>query len=151
MKNMMQYKGFYGSIEYDADDLIFFGKLEFIRSLVSYEGESASDITKAFENAVDDYLAMCEKENLTPEKPFKGSFNIRIGEELHEKATIAASEIDLKLNEFVKNAIFHEIERTQKSLRKTKSFLQTTKDARSFSGKKKHKKARQEERRNSER
>lgn len=140
MKNMMQYKGFYGSIEYDADDLIFFGKLEFIRSLVSYEGESASEITKAFENAVDEYLEMCKKENLTPEKPFKGSFNIRIGEELHEKATIAASEIDLKLNEFVKNAIFHEIERTHKSLKKAKSFFQNTEEDHSFSKKEKHEK-----------
>ena len=113
MKNIMQYKGYYGSIEIDNEDLILYGKLEFIRSLVSYEGESAKEIREAFENAVDDYLQTCVTENLIPEKPFKGSFNIRIGEELHEKATLVALDQNMKLNEFVKTAIDHEVERFQ--------------------------------------
>lgn len=114
MKNIMQYKGYYGSIEIDNEDLIFYGKLEFIRALVSYEGESAKEIREAFENAVDDYLQTCVAENLIPEKPFKGSFNIRIGEELHEKATLVALDQNMKLNEFVKTAIDHEVERFQR-------------------------------------
>ena len=97
MKNIMQYKGYYGSIEIDNKDLIFYGKLEFIRALVSYEGESAKEIREAFENAVDDYLQICATENLAPEKPFIGSFNIRIGEELHEKATQVALDQNMKL------------------------------------------------------
>lgn len=114
MKNIMQYKGYYGSIELDNENLIFYGKLEFIRALVSYEGESAKEIREAFENAVDDYLHICHTENLVPEKPFKGSFNIRIGEELHERATLVALDQNMKLNEFVKTAIDHEVERFQR-------------------------------------
>ena len=38
MKDMMTYKGYTGSAHYDDDDRIFYGKLEFIRDLVSYEG-----------------------------------------------------------------------------------------------------------------
>lgn len=93
--------------------MIFYGKLEFIRALISYEGESAKEIREAFEIAVDDYLQTCVAENLIPEKPFKGSFNIRIGEELHEKATLVALNQNMKLNEFVKTAIDHEVERFQ--------------------------------------
>ncbi len=48
MKNMMNYKGYYGSVNFDADDLIFYGKLEFINSLISYEGETAKEIHTAF-------------------------------------------------------------------------------------------------------
>ena len=48
MKNMMKYKGYYGSINFDADDLLFYGKLAFINSLVSYEGETAKQIDHAF-------------------------------------------------------------------------------------------------------
>lgn len=114
MKNIMQYKGYYGSIEIDNENLILFGKLEFIRSLVSYEGESAKEIREAFEGAVDDYLQTCAAENLIPEKPFKGSFNIRIGELLHEKAALAALDQNMKLNEFVKTAIEHEVDRFRK-------------------------------------
>ena len=66
-------------------------------------------LKKHFEEAIDDYLVMCEHENMKPEKPFKGTFNIRIGERLHEKASIAAANLGIKLNEFVKQALEHEL------------------------------------------
>ncbi len=109
MKDMLKYKGYYGSIHFDENDLILYGKVEFIKALINYEGEGASDLKKAFEEAVDDYLLMCKQENMQPEKPFKGTFNIRIGQRLHEKATIAAAELGIKLNEFVKQALEHEL------------------------------------------
>lgn len=109
MKDMLKYKGYYGSIHFDEDDLILFGKVEFVKALINYEGESASEIKNAFEEAVDDYLVICEKENIVPEKPFKGTFNVRIGEALHEKAVIAAAGRGIKLNEFVKQALEHEL------------------------------------------
>ncbi len=112
MKNMMRYKGYYGSVNFDADDLIFYGKLEFINALISYEGETAKEINAAFKEAVDDYLETCTVRATQPEKPFKGSLNIRIGRELHEKAALIAKEIGCSsLNEFIKQALNHEIER----------------------------------------
>lgn len=112
MKNMMRYKGYYGSVNFDADDLIFYGKLEFINALVSYEGETAKEIDAAFKEAVNDYLDTCSVREVEPEKPFKGSLNIRIGRELHEKAALIAKEIGCSsLNEFIKQALDHEIER----------------------------------------
>jgi predicted HicB family RNase H-like nuclease len=112
MKNMMQYKGYHGSVNFDADDLVFYGKLEFINSLISYEGETALEIVTAFKEAVDDYLENCTIRELEPEKPFKGSLNIRIGRELHEKAALVAKDIGCpSLNEFIKQALDHEIKR----------------------------------------
>jgi predicted HicB family RNase H-like nuclease len=112
MKNMMKYKGYYGSVNFDADDLVFYGKLEFINSLISYEGETAKEIDAAFKEAVNDYLDTCNIRDVEPEKPFKGSLNIRIGRELHEKAAIIAKKIGCSsLNEFIKQALDHEIER----------------------------------------
>ena len=112
MKNMMKYKGYYGSVNFDANDLVFYGKLEFINSLISYEGETAKEIDAAFKEAVNDYLDTCTARAAEPEKPFKGSLNIRIGRELHEKAALIAKEIGCSsLNEFIKQALDHEIER----------------------------------------
>lgn len=112
MKNMMKYKGYYGSVNFDPNDLVFYGKLEFINSLVSFEGETAKEIDAAFKEAVDDYLQICTVRKAEPEKPFKGSLNIRIGRELHEKAALIAKEIGCSsLNEFIKQALDHEIER----------------------------------------
>ena len=116
MKNMMKYKGYSGSIEFDADDLLFYGKLEFINSLISYEGETAKQIDSAFKEAIDDYLVSCKERGVEPEKPFKGSLNVRIGSERHEKAAIVAKELGCSsLNDFFKLALDHEFERILKS------------------------------------
>ena len=56
MKDMMVYKGYYGSVHYNDEDQIFHGKIEFIRSLVSYEGMDVKNLRIAFEEAIDDYL-----------------------------------------------------------------------------------------------
>tara|TARA_B110000879_G_C10744575_1_gene345484 strand:+ start:178 stop:513 length:336 start_codon:yes stop_codon:yes gene_type:complete len=109
MKNAMNYKGYYGSVEFDEDELVFFGKVLSIRSLISYEGETAKELLQSFHDSVDDYLLTCEQESVLPEKPFKGSFNIRVGEEIHEKAFIVAAERKISLNELVKTALSHEI------------------------------------------
>lgn len=109
MNDMLKHKGYYGSVHFDEDELILYGKVEFIKALINYEAESAADLKSAFIEAVDDYLLMCEQENIKPDRPFKGTFNVRVGESLHEQATIAASNRGIRLNEFVKQALQHEL------------------------------------------
>ena len=58
--NTMTYKGYLGSVAYNEKDQVFFGKIEGINGLVNYEGESVKEITEAFHEAVDDYLAFCK-------------------------------------------------------------------------------------------
>ena len=101
MKDMIKHKGYFGSVHYNSDDRIFYGKIEFIRSLVSYEGQDAESLEAAFHEAVDDYLATCAEMGREPEKPFKGSFNVRIAPELHERVMIAATQHGMTLNRFV--------------------------------------------------
>lgn len=101
MKDIMKYKDYYGSVHYDPDAPIFYGKLEFIKALVSYEATDAVGIKKAFEEAVDDYLEMCRKEKIIPEKPFKGSFNIRVGSQLHERIALAAQRENVSINNYI--------------------------------------------------
>ena len=79
MNNMMQYKDYFGSIHYSDEDQIFYGKVEYIRSLISFEGEDVPSLRANFEMAIDDYLAFCKDKGITPEKPFKGTFNVRVG------------------------------------------------------------------------
>ena len=90
MKNTMEYKGYIGSVEVSEEDGVFFGKVQGIRSLISYEGESYNDLRDDFHNAVEDYLAMCQEEEKEPEKAYKGSFNIRISPELHKQLVVRA-------------------------------------------------------------
>ena len=90
MNNVMEYKGYYGSVEYSPTDNILFGKIIGINSLISYEGDSVQTLKQDFQEAVDDYLDMCSEQGVEPEKVYRGSFNIRISPDLHRKISLYA-------------------------------------------------------------
>lgn len=101
----LKYKGYTGSIEYSAEDNLLFGNVLGIKSLLSYEGETGKDLEVDFQTVIDEYLQSCEKAGINPEKPFKGSFNVRIPSSLHEQAALLAQENKVSLNSLVKDAI----------------------------------------------
>lgn len=103
--NMLSHRGYLGTVAYSQTDRVFHGKLAFIRALVSYEGTDGEGLESAFREAVDDYLALCAERGTAPEKPFKGSFNVRTGTELHRQATLYAQEHGLNLNRVVVEAL----------------------------------------------
>ena len=69
MKNLMEHKGYYGSVEYCTEDDIFYGKAVNVRGLISYEGENLIALKLDFEYAIDDYLLACEQLGKEPMKP----------------------------------------------------------------------------------
>jgi len=105
MKDMLRYKGYFGSVEYSAEDEVLAGRLEFIRDLITYEGEDIKTLKAAFEEAVDDYLALCASQDREPEVPLKGSFNVRPGRELHQQAMVFAKRHGTNLNTVVSEAL----------------------------------------------
>jgi len=105
MKNTMEYKGYIGSVEISESDGILFGKVQGIRSLISYEGTTVFELIEDFHGSVDFYLAMCADEGTEPEVAYKGSLNIRIGSELHKRAAIYALEHQQTLNAFIAEAV----------------------------------------------
>lgn len=64
MKNMIEYKGYLGSVNYNDEDKIFYGKVEYIRSLISYEGQDVESLRASFHEAVEDYLALCQEKGI---------------------------------------------------------------------------------------
>ena len=76
MNDIIQYKNYVGSVHYSDEDQIFYGKVEYIRSLISFVGENVVELRANFEEAIDDYLALCQQKVIEPEKPFKDSFNV---------------------------------------------------------------------------
>jgi len=107
--NVLKYKDFYGSVEYSAADECFFGKIIGTTDLVTFEGNSVDELKKAFTEAIEDYLIMCNEAGKEPQKSYKGSFNIRISPELHRTAAVIASKEGISLNAFVERAIFDEV------------------------------------------
>jgi predicted HicB family RNase H-like nuclease len=103
--NYLHYKDYTGSVDFSEEDAVFHGKVIGIKALVSFEGDSVSAITEDFHNAVDEYLKFCAAKGKEPEKPFKGSFNVRISSELHRKLALTASARGVSLNTLVEDAI----------------------------------------------
>jgi predicted HicB family RNase H-like nuclease len=103
--NILTYKGFIGSVNFSAEDDLFFGKVEGINDLVTFEGSSVQELKNAFHYAVDAHIEDCAKENIPAEKSYKGSFNLRLTPDLHRRAAIAAKAHGHTLNAFVKTAI----------------------------------------------
>jgi predicted HicB family RNase H-like nuclease len=101
----LEYKGYTGTIEYSAEDGLLYGKVLGINGLISYEGETGKDLEADFREAINAYLEDCTSSGKKPEKPFKGSFNVRIPAELHQKAALMAMEAKESLNSFVAEAI----------------------------------------------
>ena len=105
MKNLMTYKNYTGSVEYSDTDKMLFGQVVGIKSLISYQGRSVDELRADFEDAVDDYLDMCEQQGVEPEVYYKGAVSVRMDPELHRLASIAAQSNHETLNEFIRNCI----------------------------------------------
>ena len=110
MKNL-EYRGYVGSIEYSKEDDLLFGKVLGIKGLISFEGTTGRDLENEFKEAIDTYLVDCKDQSIVPEKPFKGSFNVRISAELHQKAALLAMENKISLNNFVAESIRERVSR----------------------------------------
>jgi predicted HicB family RNase H-like nuclease len=105
VNNQLNHKGYIGSIEASVEDNCLFGKILFIKALVSYEGKTVAELDAAFREAVDDYLITCQSLGQTPEKPCKGSFNVRVGHDLHLAAALAATRKKVTLNDLTRQAL----------------------------------------------
>ena len=105
MTDRLVFEDFIGSVHFSSSDDIFYGKLEGIPDLVTFEGSSVEELKKAFQEAVLDYKELCENNK----RSFKGSFNVRIDPKLHELAFIKATKEGLSLNQFVQQTLKKEL------------------------------------------
>ena len=58
--DQLQYKDFIGSVNFSANDQIYYGKIEGISDLVTFEGNSVQMLTLDFHQVVEDYIKDCK-------------------------------------------------------------------------------------------
>lgn len=110
MDNILTYKGYFGIPKYSPEDEVFHGKIEAIVDLVNFEGESVKELKAAFEEAVESYLETCQLVGKSPDKPFTGTFNVRVNPELHRKAAILSKQRNISLNQVMSEALAHYVQ-----------------------------------------
>lgn len=101
----MTYNGYSARIEYSEEDGCFVGHLAGIRDVVGFHGESVAELRVAFTEAVDDYLATCQKLGRSPQRPYSGRVLLRIDPGVHAKAAMAAEAQGKSLNAFVQETL----------------------------------------------
>lgn len=107
--NTLKYKGFIGSVNFSEEDGVFFGKIEGINGMVNFEGQSVKELTDAFHEAVNDYLAYCEEEGIQPRKSYSGLLNVRLTPEIHSHVAMLAQRAGISINAFIKQALEKQI------------------------------------------
>lgn len=107
--NTLSYKGFIGSVAFSEKDNVFFGKIEGIDGLVNFEGESVAELTAAFHEAVDDYMAYCQEEGIEPHKSYSGSLNVRLTPDIHSRVACLAKQAGISINAFIRKAVEKQI------------------------------------------
>jgi predicted HicB family RNase H-like nuclease len=110
----LEYKGYYGSIEYSKEDDCLFGRvLGMPKNLISYEGNTATELYSDFKDAIDAYLDYCKKNGIKPRKGFNGVLNIRIPSEIHCRIAMYAENHETSINSFIRDSIETRLESFQ--------------------------------------
>jgi predicted HicB family RNase H-like nuclease len=93
--------GYLATIELDAEAGLFHGEVVNTRDVLTFQGRTADELKQAFAETLADYRQWCAERGKTPDKPFSGTFTVRLEPELHRKIAAAAATANQSLNSFV--------------------------------------------------
>lgn len=103
--NVMSYKGYSARVEFDAEDMIFFGRIADIRDGVGFHADTVEALVAAFHEAVDDYIETCARIGKEPQKPYSGKMMFRVSPDVHRRAALAAELSGKSLNQWAEEVL----------------------------------------------
>ena len=103
----MTFKGYAAKIEYSDEDACFIGHIAGIKDVIGFHAETVKELRSAFEEAVDDYLATCERLGRAPQKPYSGKLMLRVPPEIHARAAMMAQAHGLSINQWASDVLAH--------------------------------------------
>ena len=108
---MLEYKGYVGHAEYDADTHTFHGEILDTRDVVTFQSDTVKGLEKAFRDSIDDYLEFCSERGEDPDKPFSGRLMLRLPPELHRRVFVQAKEQGKSLNQWIAESLEDDLTR----------------------------------------
>ncbi len=106
--SILEFKGYQGEVSYEDGRLRV--QVLHVADFLTAECESATEIEGAFHELIDEYLAECAELDVAPNKPFKGSFNVRLPSAVHRRAAMAATRAGQSLNAWIGGAVKAKLE-----------------------------------------
>ena len=109
--NNLEYKGYYGSIEYNKDDKRLYGcVLGMTKDSITYEGSTVEELENDFIDAIESYFEGCKELGIKPRKGYNGILNIRIPAEIHGRIAMISERSGISINSFIKDSIERRLE-----------------------------------------
>lgn len=99
-----EYKDFVAKTYFDASEGLLYAQVLNSASPISVHADNPKALEKEFRQLIDDYIAICEANDMPAKKEFSGKFNVRISSELHESLSLIATHKGKSLNEIAISA-----------------------------------------------
>jgi predicted HicB family RNase H-like nuclease len=102
---MTTYKGFRAKYFLDDRKGIIRGTVLNIRDTITFYGKTVPQVSKAFRDSVDEYLAFCAEEGVEPEKPFSGRILVRMPPSMHRRLSLEAQQRGISINKLIRGKL----------------------------------------------
>ena len=109
MSNRFSYKGYQAKYEWDEDGKFYHGQIANLTDIVTFHAKTLDKLKKEMVISVEDYLEFCQEEGKEPERPYSGTFNVRIKPEVHKAIAQKATRQGVSINRFVAEIIKKEV------------------------------------------
>jgi len=113
MNELLNYKGFTGSVEFSKADNVFFGEILGIQGLVLYEGDTIDQLIHGFHDMVDGYIDFCERHNHP--LPAHDTANLSVKLELYRELEESAQKKNMPVQAFIEQTLWHSIDQLKAS------------------------------------
>ena len=108
----MQYKGYIATIEYDDSIGLLHGSV--INSgdypIANCEAPDVDTLRKEFRISIDEYLAVCEENDIEPRSPSYTTLNLHLDTDLHKRVAITASRNRKTIDDWITDVLEREAE-----------------------------------------
>ncbi len=89
--SIITYKDYQGKFEYDQEADIFHGDVLHLTDVVTFQGRSIDELKASLAESVEVYLEYCARKGRAPQRPFSGTFNVRLDPEMHQRLSLLAA------------------------------------------------------------
>jgi len=95
---MMEYKGYVGCSLVNEETGLIFGEVMGLRDVITYQGRTADEARKSFDESIELYFNTCGEEGIDPDKPYSGKLLVRTKSSVHRALAFLARSRGMSLN-----------------------------------------------------
>ena len=101
-------------VEWSDEDRCFIGRVPGLLALGGIHGTDEQKVYKELGNLVDEWIEIYGQDNVplppaTAGKQYSGKFNLRVGEQLHERLAIESMKVSESLNSYCVKVLKNEV------------------------------------------